>query len=184
MATEDHTAGLSTDTVSDGSGSSSDRDSPGLRLRGCGHGAGAGALRCQPAQTWPGLSQATSTPLTRPLASPFHQPWSPPMRLKIFTTSPSRSESSRMSRAAKLYLATAVPMTRGVNTVGEMGRVTQQAAGPSLDPWCLALCPQKRSEGTDCFSIPPRLTGNGLLEPPTMAPGAGASHRGGRPSQV
>lgn len=33
--------------------------------------------------------------------------------------SPSRSDSSLMSRAAKLYLATAVLTTRGVNTAGK-----------------------------------------------------------------
>lgn len=136
------------------------------------HSAGAGTLRCPPAPTWPGAE-----PLTRPLASPFHQPWSPPMRLYIFTRSPSRSESSRISRAAKLYLATAVPMTRGVNTVGGDGQGHRAGGGggPAWSPRCPAPCPERRavlqkgSEGTGYSPIPPRPAGHGPRDPPAKA---------------
>lgn len=49
-----------------------------------------------------------------------------------------------MSRAAKLYLATAVPMTRGVNTVGEDRVRRQRSVGadqPGLEALRLSWAP-------------------------------------------
>lgn len=43
-----------------------------------------------------------------------------------------------MSRAAKLYLATAVPMTRGVNTIGA-DRVRHQTTTGAAQPGLEAL---------------------------------------------
>ena len=92
-----------------------------------------------------------------------------------------------MSRAAKLYLATAVPMTRGVNTVGRDGQGHLAGSGAKPGPPGAWSYPERRpvqhkgSEGTDYSLIPPRPISNGLSGPPPKALRAANSHSGSCP---
>lgn len=106
VSTTDRRIGPSTDTASDRPGS---RSEPGSRFltvtlahrnwghptswaqsEGTGSGQGGAAVPACRSPTFPstagrrsprGAQDPGPVPLTRPLVSPFHQPWSPPMRL-------------------------------------------------------------------------------------------------------